>query len=415
MPSSRLFDRYVPLLLLALTLAGAYAGLLALVTVAATLLFTLLVTRAWSRHSLRALSYERETGDERAFPGDELPLSLRLTNAKLLPLPWVEVDDRVPERLQLLSEDGEPASTLENGRLRLGGSVSWSERVTWRYLLRCRRRGIYRLGPATITSGDPFGFFPQSSPAGDTRRIVVYPRLVPLDGTALPSGSPHGDTRAPQWLFEEPTRVVGVRDYRPEDPVRRIHWKATARRATLQVKIHEPTVELSTVIVLAVDSFGAVPPAPGSEDGADEPFEQAVSLAASLAHLLIGRGVPVGMYANWGGAGSSSSLQLPPAGGQEQLLQVLEALAAVEAAPCCSLEAFLAELAPRLPWGVTVMVIAGDPPRESLAALELLGRTGRKVVVFPVGEAAGFVEGDSVRVQRVHLAPARPHGVGVSG
>jgi uncharacterized protein (DUF58 family) len=411
MASDRLFDRYLPLALLALVLGGAYSGLLPLVTVAATLLLTLLVTRAWSRHSLRGLSYERETSDERAFPGDELLLSLRLANSKLLPLPWVEVDDRVPNRLLLLSEAGEPVSTLEGERLRLAGSVSWSERVTWRYRLRCQRRGIYRLGPAVVTSGDPFGFFPRSARVGDVRRVVVYPRLVPVDGMALPSGSPHGEVRAPQWLFEEPTRVVGVRDYHPEDPIRRIHWKATARRGELQVKIQEPTVELSTAIFLAVDSFATGPPAQG-EDGPDEPFESAVSLAASLAHLLIGRGIPVGLYANWGGVGSGASLQLPPAGSQEQLLQILESLAGIDASPCCSLEEFLADAMPRLPWGATVMLIAGSLPEEGLAALQLLGRTGRKPVLLPVGDDGEFVEGGGVLVKRIALASAGAPGMG---
>ena len=213
---------------------------------------------------------------------------------------------------------GDPVSTLEGNRLKLAGSVSWSERVTWRYRLSCRQRGIYRLGPAVVTSGDPFGFFPRSARVGQVGRVVVYPRLIPIDGAALPSGSPHGDTRAPQWLFEEPTRVVGVRDYHPEDPIRRVHWKATARRGELQVKISEPTVELSTAIFLAVDSFATGPSARGEGDP-NEHFEYAVSLAASLAHLLIGRGVPVGLYANWGGEGSGGSLQLAPAGGQQQL------------------------------------------------------------------------------------------------
>lgn len=386
MASERVLDRYLPLFLLALILGGAYSGSLPLVTAAATLLVTLLATRAWSRHSLRSVRYERWISDERAFPGDELRMSLRLTNAKLLPLPWVEVDDRVPSQLQLLSERSEPVAGAEEGRIMLAGSVSWSERVTWIYRLRCRWRGIYPLGPAIVTSGDPFGFFPRAARAGGAQRIIVYPRLVPLEALPLPSGSPLGDLKAPRRLFEEPTRVVGVRDYRPEDPFRRIHWKATARRHELQVKIHEPTVELSAAIFLAVDSFGTPAQPRGEGDSHGEPFEQAVSIAASLAHLLIGRGVPVGLYANWGTVASGGSLQMPPAGSHEQLVQILEALAGVDATPICPLEQFLSTVAPGLPWGSTVILIGGDEGGRLRSTAQSHLGTARPLVVIPVGD-----------------------------
>ena len=390
MTSDKLFDRYLPALLLAMILTGAYYQQVALVTVGATLLFTLLLTRFWSSHSLDSLAYRREPSDERAFPGEELLLSMRLSNGKLLPLPWVEVDDRVPASLLLLSEAGDPIETVEGGRLRLAGSVSWNESIVWRYRMRCRRRGIYRLGPALVTSGDPFGFFPRWAKLGETQRLVVYPRLIPVDEAHLPSGYPLGDTRAPRWLFEEPTRVVGVREYRPEDPLRRIHWKATARLGELQVRIHEPTVELSTALFLGVDTF-TVPSQPAAEEPVNDPFEYGVSLAASLAHLLIGRGIPVGLYVNWGVPGGPS-LQLPPASSQEQLMRLLESLAAVTTTPCCSLEALLSEVTPRLPWGSTVVAIVGKLSDELLSAVQSLGNTGCQPVVLPVELSSASLE-----------------------
>lgn len=446
----RVLDRLMPVLLAAMALMGAYHGQEPLVAAALALLLTLLATRLWSRHSLDSLQYERQISDDRAFPGDELLLTLRLTNQKPLPLPWVEVDDRVPWQAVPATAEGSGGQHQGRSRLRLAGSALWYERVTWRCRLRCQRRGIYRLGPAVVTSGDPFGFFPCSARLGEMSRLVVYPRLIPLERLGLPAHFPLGDSRARRWIFEDPSRTVGVRDYRPEDPFRRIHWKATARRQHLQVKLQEPTTTLETAIFLAVDTFKAEPrheagetggrgdaenqgirarepglgtespepgpqgsqqgpgsgarnaaPCPGPRPLAPDPwsqdsapgarhsaleFEHAVSVAASLAHHLIQERHPVGLYVNGGIPGSTDSIQIPPGCSQEQLARILEALAGVEPLPNTDITLQLADVGPRLPWGSSVVVVMGSLPETTLSALQALRRRGQNPVVLLVGE-----------------------------
>src|SRR3970040_1518638 len=60
-----------------------------------------LLARTWSQHALDDLRYERRMPESRAFAGERLRLTLRLVNDKLLPLPWVELRDLVPENLPL--------------------------------------------------------------------------------------------------------------------------------------------------------------------------------------------------------------------------------------------------------------------------------------------------------------------------
>ncbi len=436
------YDRLAPTLLTALALLGAYHHQTYLVALTTTLLFTLLVTRFWSRHSLHAVGYHRETSDDRAFPGDELLLTLRLANHKLLPLPWVEVDDMIPSPLSPVPEVGDVPAGAGKGWLRLAGSAGWNERIQWRYRLLCRRRGIYSLGPATITSGDPFGFFPRSSRAGSIGRVVVYPRLLPLERLGLPAGFPLGERRPEKWIFEDASRPAGVRDYRREDPFHHIHWKATARRQELQVKLHEPTTTLETAIFLGVDTFrdGVAGwrgdgETRGQEQVADPeprtqkpepasglhtphsalPFEYAVSLAASLAHRLIGQRHPVGLYLNGGSAGSQDPAELAPGGSQEQLIQILELLAGVEPVACGPIELLLARVAPRLPWGASAILVVGYLSEPLAAALESLRRTGRKPVVFLVGEEAPPRSPEGISVYPLRSIPEEPEGAASSG
>ena len=81
--------------------------------------------------------------------------------------------------------------------------------------------------------------------------VLVYPKVVPLEGYDLASRRPIGEVLLTHRLFEDPTRIAGVRGYEPGDPLNRIHWKATARTGSLHSKIHEPsTLSGATVAYL---------------------------------------------------------------------------------------------------------------------------------------------------------------------
>ena len=54
-----------------------------------------------------------------------------------------------------------------------------------------------------------------------------------------------GSVNVPPWpagtSLEDPIRIAGARDYRPGDPLKRMHWKATARTGELQVRLVDPS------------------------------------------------------------------------------------------------------------------------------------------------------------------------------
>src|SRR5579884_1303080 len=63
-------------------------------------LLILLATAIWIRYCLHDLRYTREFSQQRALFGEEITLSISLENAKMLPLPWVEIEDTVPRSLR---------------------------------------------------------------------------------------------------------------------------------------------------------------------------------------------------------------------------------------------------------------------------------------------------------------------------
>ena len=119
--------------------------------------------------------------------------------------------------------------------------------------------------------------------------LIVYPRVVDLENLGLPSKQPFGEVRSRERIFEDVSRTVGIRDWQQGDEQRRIHWKATARRQSLQVRVFEPTSTLNVAIFLNVATL------PETWEGSDpELLEAAITTAASLANFALQSRCPAG-------------------------------------------------------------------------------------------------------------------------
>jgi uncharacterized protein (DUF58 family) len=96
------------------------------------------------------------------------------------------------------------------------------------------RRGWFSPGEVTLATRFPFGFFRAWSRVDAGLRCLAYPR--PAGEQALPSFLPqesgeHGSHGKGEDEFS------GLRDYRPGDSARRVHWKAVARGQGVPVKV----------------------------------------------------------------------------------------------------------------------------------------------------------------------------------
>ena len=143
--------------------------------------------------------------------------------------------------------------------------------------------------------------------------LLVYPALIPVSDLTLRTGlSQLGEkqtaARARSGEFH------GLRELRPGDDPSSIHWRTSARRGRAFMREFEEEVGRTVVIVLETDV---------ATEASDE-FEMAVSYAASLALVLIRRGLRVGLVAG--------AFGIAPEIGGAQGGQILRALALVESA-----------------------------------------------------------------------------------
>lgn len=367
-----------------------------LLTFTILLCLTFAATYLWSRYALDRLEYKRSLSQERCFVGDEVTLTVELSNKKILPVTYLTVDDQLSDRLEI---KGRKVRFLRIGKgvLRLLFGLGWYQKVIRRYTLQPMRRGFYQIGPATISGGDPFGYVEKTLPVPEVARLLVYPRIVPLERVGIPSRKPFGDLKSNNRLFEDPMRFAGVREYQPGDPLNRVHWKATAAAGRIQVRVLDPSSTVGLAVFLNTWSFER------SWLGTDpDAFEAGCSLAASVVNWGVQEGLPVGLYANgvvqdWG-----LTLRIPPARGPEVLPHALEGLARLLSASGQPLESLLVEEVPRLGYGTGVVIITRMVSPELAAGALNVQRTGRPVtlvVTSPEQESLPRMPG--VRVYRV--------------
>jgi uncharacterized protein (DUF58 family) len=387
------------LLLLAALLLDS--GLLAYATY--VLLGLLLLSRWLARSWVGRLSASRTSGRLLAEIGDLVEMQLIVRNEGSLPVPWVLAEDLLPRH----SLDRRfPRLEIKGKRLRIAMLRSGAP-LDMGYKVKCLARGYFQLGPLLLETGDLFGLHRRYRVLTDPVFLLVLPRVVPLLGYDVASRRPIGDVRLTHRLYEDPTRIAGVRPYEAGDPLSRVHWRATARTGALHSKVHEPSTLAGATLLLDFHQAGY------HAQGEPVRSELAITAAASLANAVCEMSQQVGLVTNGRDAAdrirregweldprtrqvarqqagmSERSERLEPIivetrRGVEQLQRIREVLARVELTDGLTFAQLVLETVGRLPRDATIVAVLPDVPVESAVTLGTLRRRGLAVTVVLV-------------------------------
>ena len=346
-----------------------------------------LLSFAWSRTALAGVSLERQTRSTRTQVGRVLEERISLRNRSRFPKVWVEVDDRS----DLL---GHRASNVSMG---LGGR---NERV-WAVRTLCLQRGSFRLGPASLRSGDPFGLFPVTRQAPETEQVIVMPMTAKLSRFALPPGHRPGGEALRHRTHQVTPSAAGVRDYAPGDALNRIHWPSTARRLRLIVKEFE--LDPKADIWILFDAARLVHAGSSAIPDAEIPHwtsrrivrlpdsteEYAVAAAASIAVHLGEQGRAVGLLSY-----GTMRTAIQPDRGRKQLVRILESLSVLKADGSLSVEEVLKIEARQIPRGASVVLITPAANSGILTVAQQAARRGLlPILVLIDAQSFGGLQG----------------------
>ena len=301
----------------------------------------------WTRSLVAGLKLTREMRFGWAQVGDRVEERFTLTNESLFPALWVEVSDR---------------STMPGYEIDRVATLGGRDTARWRTRGTCRRRGVFTLGPTSLLTGDPLGIFRVELRYPVSMPFMVMPPVVSLPSIEVASGGRAGEGRPRPNAPERTVSAATVREYRPGDSPRWIHWRTSARREALYVRLFEG-IPAGDWWVL-VDMNRRVQ----AGEGLDATDEHAVILAASLADRGLRLGKQVGLVTQ-----GEDLTWLPPRGGEGQRWEILQALASVRRGEC-SLSDLLARTGLGFGRYASLIVITPDPGSEWVESLVSLMR-----------------------------------------
>lgn len=347
--------RLLPVLVAGLLLIDLLGGYLGLRIIFVGLAGAWLIAYFWSKALAKGLSLKREVRFGWLQVGDRVVERLSITNHSRFPALWVEVEDH---------------STLPGAQVNRSLTLGGRDTIRWFKEALCTRRGIFTLGPMILRAGDPFGFYSIALEYPSAVPILVLPQVVQTPIVKLATGGRAGAGLKANRTLERTVSVSSLREYMPGDHSRWIHWPTTLRRDGLFVRIFDaaPSGDLWIVMDMNGDAHYG--------EGQDSSEEHAVILAASLADLALRSGRAVGLV-----AADRDLTWLAPRGGEGQRWQVLHSLALVSRGSY-KLGSLLSRLAYQLGRESSLVLITSDASPDWLEPLAMLREMGSTPTVL---------------------------------
>jgi uncharacterized protein (DUF58 family) len=282
-------------LLIVVGVAAGNTGNNLLYLVEAMMFAVLFASFLLSEYSLENLYLEREL-PRRVHAGAEFTLTYRVQNRKrwLASYAVLVQDHSLPKpaassrRLQFrLERLFQPVELGPSRTAALIVRVPAGQTETAVVRFREPRRGRVHWEQVSLSTRYPFGFFVKSRAVALPAEVVVYPALLAEEPAVVaPAGRPGS---APMRRRGSGGELWKFRDYQPDDSLRWVHWKTSARAGRLLVREHEEEQERRVTLRL---QFSA--PRPLKDNPARE---RALSEAASLARHFILRDYQVRLEA----------------------------------------------------------------------------------------------------------------------
>jgi len=329
-----------------------------------------------SHFGLRCFHYSRRFSTRTATEGDTVILTEVIRNKKPLFLPWLRIESNISPYLHFASDE-EHDVRFDRFHKSVFTLPAFSQ-ITRKNRVRLDHRGHYVLNQVSVSTGDLLGTMLVSEERSAPAEIYVYPKLLPAEDFPLPSTRYQGDVSVRRFIIDDPFLVNGIRAYRDGDPVRDIHWAATARVGALQVKTHDFTADPKLMVILNCQrtekQWGEL------MDYEQGDIERGISLAASLCMRALRNGAEAGFASNMPLDDSTQCAYLAPVGGAGAADLILSAMASLRIKRLRRFPAFLEEMQ-RL-HGMDVVIISCYTSPDIERHMEALRRAGNAVTLY---------------------------------
>ena len=323
------------------------------------------------RKGMKNLTCRRSFSRTRVFEGESGQLIEVVRNDGPYIIPWLRVESYISPNIRLGKQESLHVSS--DTFYRSCFTLMPYQQIKRTHHVRFLGRGIYDLGNASLGAGDLLGMTRFWRDQQLSTPVVVYPRILDTEELPYPLSMVLGEMVTRSRTLSDPFLVRGIRPYQPGDPVKDIHWQATARSEDVLVRIHDNTICTRLLVVFNVQSHDA------QWDNYVRPedvpqVENTIRLAASMCLHALRNGLAAGFATNMPQTLRGESTRVPPTDGLVSEEALLESFAGLQVH--CS-EKFVTLLQSLEQYsGLDILVIStydSESIRERIAALEARG------------------------------------------
>ncbi len=326
----------------------------------------------------KSIVVKRYIENNKIFFSDSTSAGILIENTSILPIPIVYVSDYTSSALSLKQKE---VFTI---------SIPQKSKITLKFRVYGTKRGDHYLGPTILEIKDLLGISQITKEYDTTGFITVFPALLAHGEIEKSNLQPYGEIKNKLPIFEDITRIQGIREYQQGDEVRRINWKLSAKHNKLYVNYYTPTVSSSSVIILNLyhPDFDMKYP--------DFYEEFAIELATTIIFDLHQYNQEIGFVSN-GEIRRKTSIQgktlienpngiveLPTTSGNDHIMTIFETLARIYPQNKIDLYKMLNSISIKIPWGSALIVITPNIDYESLLYLAEIARKGHQVFLYNV-------------------------------
>ena len=255
------------------------------------------------------------------------------------------------------------------------------------------RRGVLRFAAVSIAAPDPFGLFRSLRRIPAPQSVLILPKRYPVSPFTLPGTMKYqqGGVSMASSIGES-EEFVSLREYRPGDPLRRIHWKSFAKTGKPIVKEFQEEFFVRHALIL--DTFSA--------RAHSDVFEEAVSVAASLAYTIQDQDSLLDLM--FVGPQAFCFTSGRGVGQTEQMLEILASVQVCREKEFGSLESLVLEHAAQIS-GCICVFLEWDDARKNF--VQSLKSRGTPVLILVVTETDSALEPGPMADQpeRFHFLP----------
>lgn len=322
---------------------------------AGMLLMLPLISYGLGMVTLRGLEVRREAPPS-GWDGETVTFHAVVQSHSRVARLFLQAEDLLPEHLEI-EEPAPLFNALPNAVTRIP------------YRVRLAKRGAYRLEWIRLTALDPLGMFAFPQRYRCPGEFLVYPIPETIPDIVMTGAERFGYRDLPFAAVRgSGVDPDGVREYVPGDPLRRMHWKSTARTGRLSVIEFEESRAVN--IVLALDLYSGA----HAGQGRESTLEYLIRMAASLAQMAVRQGASARLVAGETVDGAEFGR------GSEQLYAILGGLARAEARDPDPLSATLNARVGSLQAGATLIALTAGADTGLPGALAEYTRKGAHVV-----------------------------------